>query len=389
MSEWKEYRLKDLGQLQRGRSRHRPRYAFHLYGGRYPFIQTGQIREAQKYITKFEQTYSEEGLKQSKLWPKGTLCITIAANIAELAILDFDACFPDSVLGFIPDKKITNLDFIYYTLTHFQRELKHIGEGSVQDNINLGTFEEIFFPIPSLPEQTAIASILSSLDDKIDLLHRQNATLEKMAETLFRQWFVEEAKEEWEEKNLNEFGYIICGKTPSKRVHSYFGGSIPFIKIPDMHGKTFIFDTEDKLTMEGANSQVKKFLPPMSICVSCIATVGLVSMNVLPSQSNQQINSIIPHKEIYRFFLFLKMKSMKNELLTMASGGTATDNLNTGDFSKICISYPGLIVLEEFHAVVKPLFEKIFANAKQIYTLTLLRDAMLPKLMNGEIKVNL
>src|SRR5690606_11243059 len=102
-SEWKEYKQNDIGLLQRGRARHRTRYAYHLYGGEYPFIQTGQIREAKKYITTFEQTYNEAGLSQSKLWPKGTLCITIAANIAELAILDFDGCFPDSVLGFIPD----------------------------------------------------------------------------------------------------------------------------------------------------------------------------------------------------------------------------------------------------------------------------------------------
>ena len=192
MGEWQAFKLHELGILQRGRSRHRPRYAFHLYGGKYPFIQTGEIREAKKYVRNFAQTYNEVGLEQSKLWPKNTLCITIAANIAELAILSFDACFPDSVLGFTPDAEKANLDFIYYMLTFFQRELKHIGEGSVQDNIKLGTFQDIDFFIPPLPEQRAIAAVLTSLDDKIDLLHRQNKTLEAMAETLFRQWFVEE-----------------------------------------------------------------------------------------------------------------------------------------------------------------------------------------------------
>src|SRR5690554_5243916 len=210
-SGWKEVKLTELGTLQRGKSKHRPRYAFHLYGGKYPFVQTGEIREASKYVTKFEKTYSEAGLKQSKLWPKGTLCITIAANIAELAILNFDACFPDSVLGFVPDEEKVSLDFIYYTLSHFQRELKHIGEGSVQDNINLGTFQNILFPIPPLFEQKAIAGVLSSLDDKIDLLHRQNETLEEMAQTLFRQWFVEEAKEDWEERPLLHYFDLLGG----------------------------------------------------------------------------------------------------------------------------------------------------------------------------------
>jgi len=161
---WRECKLEDIGVLQRGRSRYRPRYAFHLYGGKYPFIQTGEIREARKYITESVQTYNEAGLEQSKLWPKGTLCITIAANIAELAILSIDACFPDSVLGFIPNDQYAELDFIYYSLTYFQRELKHVGEGSVQDNINLGTFQNVLFPMPPIPAagKSALPRISSS-----------------------------------------------------------------------------------------------------------------------------------------------------------------------------------------------------------------------------------
>ena len=100
MSEWRECVLGELGLLKRGKSTHRPRYAFHLYCGAYPFVQTGDVKAAGKYITNYSQTYSEAGLKQSRLWKKGTLCITIAANIADIAILGFDACFPDSVLGF-------------------------------------------------------------------------------------------------------------------------------------------------------------------------------------------------------------------------------------------------------------------------------------------------
>lgn len=174
MSEWKEYKLGELGYLKRGKSKHRPRYAFHLYGGKYPFIQTGDIKAAEKFITNYEQTYSEAGLAQSKIWPKGTICITIAANIAEVAILNFDACFPDSVIGFIADNGKCNRDFVFYLLKYFQKEIQNQAIGSVQDNINLGTFENIKFPVPTLLEQNTIASILSSFDDKIDLLHRQN-----------------------------------------------------------------------------------------------------------------------------------------------------------------------------------------------------------------------
>jgi len=245
------------------------------------------------------------------------------------------------------------------------------------------------FSLPSLPEQKAIASVLSSLDDKIDLLHRQNQTLEAMAETLFRKRFAEETQEDWEERPLSFFGEIICGKTPSKKIHSYFNGKIPFIKIPDMHGNIFLFETADSLTEEGKQSQSDKTLPPKSICVSCIATVGLVSINAVESQTNQQINSIIPQKDYYRYFLYLTMKSYNDLLHSMASGGTATLNLNTGNFSKIPVQYPSENVLVAFQREVEPCFDKIFINQTQNRTLKKLRDTLLPKLMSGEVRVEI
>ncbi|MFZ6007249.1 MAG: restriction endonuclease subunit S [Nitrospirota bacterium] len=285
-------------------------------------------------------------------------------------------------------KKGFDQDFLFYFLANwdFVNTANNAESGTRMPRADWSFLKETEWNLPPLPEQKSIASVLSSLDDKIDLLHRQNKTLEALAETLFRQWFVEEAEDGWEGK-LGDYGKIICGKTPSKKVHSYFGGNIPFIKIPDMHGKTFIFDTEDTLTEEGANSQQNKFLPPKSICVSCIATVGLVSMNAFTCQTNQQINSIVPNKEIYRYFLYLKFTTMKEELLAMASGGTATDNLNTGDFSNIDIIKPDDKVLKVFHNQVQVYFEKIFANQIQIRTLTRLRDTLLPKLMSRKVRV--
>jgi type I restriction enzyme S subunit len=253
----------------------------------------------------------------------------------------------------------------------------------------LTSLKNVTILLPPLPEQRAIASVLSSLDDKIDLLHRQNKTLEAMAETLFRQWFVGGADEGWEEKPLSFYGTIICGKTPSKKVQNYFNGDIPFIKIPDMHGNIFIFDTSDSLTEAGKQSQTNKTLPPKSICVSCIATVGLVSLNAKESQTNQQINSIVPDEEYYRYYLYLTMRLSYDLLHSMASGGTATLNLNTGDFSKIPVLYPDQSVLETFHREIEPLFDKIFYNQSQIRTLEKLRDTLLPKLMSGEVKVQL
>jgi type I restriction enzyme S subunit len=147
----------------RGKSKHRPRNDPKLYGGKYPFIQTGDVRNCDHVILESTQTYNESGLAQSKLWPKGTICITIAANIAETGILGFDACFPDSVIGMVVDPKQTTNDFVEYLLRSVQAQLKAAGKGSAQDNINLATFEDRAFPFPELEEQARIVETLNQL----------------------------------------------------------------------------------------------------------------------------------------------------------------------------------------------------------------------------------
>ncbi len=188
---WQQVKLSSLGEVNRGRSRHRPRDAAHLYGGPYPFIQTGDIKASNGRIVDYRQTYSEAGLQQSRLWPKGTMCITIAANIAETGILQFPACFPDSVIGFIPDSSKCDVFYVEYMFRLMRKRIQLQATGSVQDNINLQTLERIEFPIPALHEQKAIAGVLCRLDDKIQLNHQINQTLEQMAQAIFKSWFVD------------------------------------------------------------------------------------------------------------------------------------------------------------------------------------------------------
>lgn len=167
----KKVLLKDIAKdFSRGKSKHRPRNDKCLFGGNYPFIQTGDIRNTEKYITEYVDTYNETGLAQSKLWPEGTLCITIAANIAETAILTFPCCFPDSVIGFVPNEDITTADYVFYLLQFFKAELQVLGKGAAQDNINLGTFEKMEFPLPPLSEQKRIVEQLDSLSEKTKAL---------------------------------------------------------------------------------------------------------------------------------------------------------------------------------------------------------------------------
>jgi len=181
---------KDFG---RGKSKHRPRNDPKLYGGKFPFIQTGDVRNATHLINTYSQTYNEAGLAQSKLWPKGTLCITIAANIAETGILDFDSCFPDSVIGVVVDPGVISIKFLEYLLQSFKTILQAKGKGSAQDNINLGTFENQLFPFPSLKEQEQIVSTLDSLSGEIQRLEsiyqQKLAALDELKKSLLHQAF--------------------------------------------------------------------------------------------------------------------------------------------------------------------------------------------------------
>ena len=161
--EWKtlEEVAKDFG---RGKSKHRPRNDARLYGGDIPFIQTGDIREAGKWIENYSQTYSAFGLQQSKQWEKGTLCITIAANIAETGLLGFDACFPDSIIGFVANPKFAITEYVYYYLNSIKDYLANKSYGSAQDNLNLSTFSSLKIPVPSLEIQSRIVQVLDNFD---------------------------------------------------------------------------------------------------------------------------------------------------------------------------------------------------------------------------------
>jgi type I restriction enzyme S subunit len=188
---WTPHHLDQLGYLSRGRSRHRPRDAAHLYDGPYPFIQTGDIKHAGLYITEYEQTYNEAGLEQSRLWPVGTLCITIAANIAETAILPFEACFPDSVIGFIPDEKKADSRFIKYLFdATIQRRVQQFTQGAAQDNLSKEKLLSIDFAVPGVDLQKRIADVLSAYDEMIENNLRRLTLLEEAARQLYREWFV-------------------------------------------------------------------------------------------------------------------------------------------------------------------------------------------------------
>ena len=191
--------------------------------------------------------------------------------------------------------------------------------------------------------------------------------------------------EGWNTSEVRDFGQVVCGKTPPKKKPEFYRGSIPFIKIPDMHGGVFSATYSDYLTEEGALSQPKKELPAGTVCVSCIATVGKTLITHRRSHTNQQINSVVPYNSISAYYLYFNFKQKTKMLLDLASGGSATLNMNTSTFSKIPLIAPSDKVLKKFHETVEPIFAKILVLTEEIETLGGIRDTMLPKLLSGEL----
>lgn len=235
--------LEDLGKVGRGRSRHRPRNAEHLYGGPYPFIQTADVKSANNRITTWSQTYSEKGLAQSKLWAKDTLCITIAANIADAAILDMPACFPDSVIGFIPNPKIADLQYVKYLFDLLQMQIKQISQGAAQDNLSLEKLRSIKFPVPDLPSQQKIARRLSRYDDLIEVNLRRIRLLEELARVTYEEWFVRGRFPGWEEVEVDSDTNLPTGWT-RKPLGTLVKVAKDVVSASDVHDETHYIGLE-------------------------------------------------------------------------------------------------------------------------------------------------
>ena len=373
------------------------------WNGSIPWLSVKDFCGDKKYVYNTEKSITVEGLNNSstKLLHKDNIIISARGTVGELAMIPYDMVFNQSCFGLIP-KGNNDPHFVYYLLKDKVRSLKSQTQGSVFDTITKATFDRIECADYSEEDQRRIASILSSLDRKIELNNKINADLEEMAQAIFKNWFVDfepfkkgkfvdselgMIPEGWKVGCLGDMGAVVCGKTPSKSNSNYYGGDIPFIKIPDMHGNVFVENSEDRLTEEGSLSQIKKLIPPYSLMVSCIATVGLVSINTKPSHTNQQINTVIPHNKSALFYLYQHIKNNEEFLKNMGRGGTTTLNVNTKSFSNIRLLIPSEIALEQFHGIVEGLFKKIEQNLHESRTLSLLRDTLLPRLMSGELEV--
>lgn len=306
----------------------------------------------------------------------------------------------------ILDKKLIDKKFLYYLFLtrNYRHHIISTSSGTTVHHTSPSRILEYKFDLPEYDLQLRIANILENLDKKIEINNKTIANLEEQAQAIFKSWFVEfepfqDGKfvdselglipEGWDVGTIKKLSQkIITGKTPPTRVKENYGDYIPFIKIPDMHGKIFSINPETYLSEIGMKTQKNKILPSNSICVSCIATVGLVNLVPVPSQTNQQINSIIPAEGISPYYIFFAMKNLYDYLNALGSSGSTTKNINKGTFENINLINPSDEIMSKFEAISVPIFKAIKNLQYQNVKLAETRDTLLPKLMSGEIDVS-
>ncbi len=272
--------------------------------------------------------------------------------------------------------------------------------GSSQKALTISSLKQIECPLPPIEVQNRIVDILSAYDNLIENNQKQIKLLEEAAQRLYKEWFVDlhfpgyedtpvvdGVPEGWSLSQISDFGEVVTGKTPSTEKKEYYGGNIPFVKIPDMHGCVYPVITESSLTEAGAKTQINKFIPRNSIMVSCIATVGLVNIAVERCQTNQQINSIILSDERDLYYVFSAMKRLKELLEGVGSNGATMTNVNKTKFASLPVLYPSEELRDSYYSFCKPIFEKIYNLSLSVVGLKKARDRLLPKLMSGEIEV--
>ena len=286
----------------------------------------------------------------------------------------------------------------------FESYVKPITTGVNVPHISGKQILDYEFALPPLTVQQRIAGILSAYDELIENSQRRIRILESMARALYREWFVHfrfpghethpriasplgEIPQGWEVNTIQGFGKVITGKTPSKANAAYFGDEVQFLKTPDMHGNMFILGTNECLSLSGAASQANKTLPVGSICVSCIGTIGVVSITTEECQTNQQINSVVLANPASREFLFLRLQDAKQTLENLGSNGATMGNVNKGKFEAMEIISPPTDLLTRYHQIATPMFMQILALARQTQNLQSTRDLLLPRLLSGQIGV--
>lgn len=398
---WQEIRVDSLGKVVTGKTPSTKVTEF--FDGEYMFVTPTDLDFMHYYCHSTETTVTEEAKNKHKnmFIPENSIMFTCIGNTIGKCAISSAPCLTNQQINSIVPDNAEHAKFIYYLLNYHKDIFRGIGlsGGVATPIINKTQFSNVRIRVPQKDIWRKIGDVLSAYDDLIENNRRRIQLLEESARLLYREWFVdlrfpghEHVKvkdgvpEGWERKTLGVLGEIITGKTPSTKDEDNFGEEIPFVKTPDMHGNPVVVNTEQYLSEKGMKTQSNKTIPPYSIMVTCIGTAGIVSFNAYPSQTNQQINSIVPKYNHYRYFTYCLMSTMKPRLEGIGGGVTMT-NVNKNKFSSLDFILPVDRLLHEFNDYADASFNQITKLIEYNIKLTEARDLLLPRLMNGEIEV--
>ena len=389
MTEWKEYKLGEIAEIVGGGTPDTSNKEY--WGGNIPWLTPKDLTGYNKiFISSGERFITEEGLDNSstKLLPQGTVLLSSRAPIGYVAIASNPICTNQGFKSIICNKDIVDNLYMYYWIKNNTELLQSLGTGTTFAEISGSVVKSIDISLPPLPEQIRIASILSSLDDKIDLLHRENKTLEAMAETLFRQWFIEEAKEDWEEGKLGDFVSVIDnrGKTPpyTDNITEY-----PIIEVNALTGEDRY--VKYNLVKKYVEKDIYDFwfrgyFHKYDIFVSTVGSIGELAM-CLEEKGVIAQNVIALHaNNISPFYLYQYLNYNKDDLKGLDIG-SVQPSIKVPHLLNMSIIIPPHDKLKEYDIIMLDIIEKEEKNIKQIQTLIQQRDSLLPKLMSGEVKI--
>ena len=395
MTEWKEYKLGEVVSIASG-------FAYkgeHIGKGESLLLGMGCVSYKEKFLISGARPYAGD-CAERYFAKAGDIVLATRQQSDNLPILGMPAIIPEElkdkklIVGANLYRVINNSDFdnkYLYWLLKTPSYVKHIAScktGTTVAMITKADIENFVFVAPGKQERERILETISSLDDKIDLLRRENATLEQMAETMFRQWFVVERKEEWEEGKLGDILTVKGGTTPSTKEPSFWDGDIAWTSPRDVTtlNGLYLFKTEKKITQKGLEQISSGLLPSGTLLMSSRAPVGVLAFAEIPLAINQGYIAILDDKGYSKEFIYLWLKT-NMDLVHSYSNGSTFMEISKSAFKSLDISIPSKNEVECFVQEVKPYFEKIRTNEIQIRTLTKTRDGLLPKLMSGEIKL--
>ncbi|CBL44327.1 Type I restriction-modification system specificity subunit [gamma proteobacterium HdN1] len=391
---WPKLPLDQLGYVSRGRSRHRPRNDPSLYGGSYPFIQTGDVKHANFRISDHTATYSEAGLAQSRLWPKDTLCITIAANIADTALLGYEACFPDSIIGFIADEEKADPRFVKYYFDIIQRELQMVSQGATQDNLSQEKLLSFGIACPPVEVQRKVAEVLSAYDDLIATNQRRIALLEDAARRLYREWFVhlrfpghesvavkDGVPEGWCKRSMTSVADFVNGFA-FKPEHLGEAG-LPVVKIPELRSGI----TSKTPYNLGHIVPQRNHITTGDVLFSWSATLLVNEWGEGPALLNQHLFKVIPRNELHKRLVRFAVEAAIPELIGHAVGATM-QHIRRSALDNHLMLVPDDTTSVAFAAQADPMMDAVLNLTAQNRELTKARDLLLPKLMSGQLDVS-